>query len=86
MWEGKIDKLTFNGAKKLKIWPYCCGCYHWPCATTSHGTKQKKKEVHEIILLLYIHIHVTWGWILEYIISLYFHRFANHLKEKENIG
>ena len=83
MWKGKIDKVTFCGAKNLKIW---LNAAIGPCATTSHGTKQKKKGVHEIILLLYIHIHVTWGWILEYIISFYFHRFANHLKEKENIG
>ena len=25
MWEGKIDKMTFYGAKKLKIWLHCYG-------------------------------------------------------------
>ena len=28
MWESKIDKMTFYGAKNVKIWLYYCGCYY----------------------------------------------------------
>ena len=36
MCEGKIDKITFCGAKKLNIWLYYCGCSYMAMCENLH--------------------------------------------------
>ena len=36
MWEGKIDKITFCGAKKLNIWLHYYGCSYMAMCENLH--------------------------------------------------